>query len=94
MNKEHTDIPGVEELKELLYQFNLIVGDIDIDYDENMANVYIEISPTGIYTIEGIESAIKKIKELKKTLIEDGLIDDMMLGDLYKGSWKILIYFT
>lgn len=90
MNKENTT--GIEELKELFHQFSLTAGDIDIDYDSNLANIYVEISPTGTYTIEGIENTIKKIKELKKTLIADGWINDMMLGDLYKGSWKILIY--
>lgn len=84
---------NIKEIKELFSQIGIIVKDADMNEDENMANIYIEVSSTGIYTIEGIENIIKKIKYLQSTLIGERLIDDITIGDLYQGTWRILIHF-
>lgn len=42
MNKEKdVYIPGTEEIKDLFANMNFFVKDIDINEDENLANVYI-----------------------------------------------------
>lgn len=94
MNKEKDAyIPGTEEIKELFTHMNFFVKDVDIDEEENLANVYIDINSTKIYAIGTIDATIKKFKDLEQKLIEEGLIDYMLLGDLYQGSWRVLVYF-
>lgn len=87
-----TDI-NIKDIRELFSQSGLIVGDVDINKEENMANVYIEVSSTGTYTIYGIETIIKKIKDIRTILVEEMLIDDMTFGDLYQGTWRIIVHF-
>lgn len=82
-----------KEIRELFSQTGIIVGDIDIDRDDNIATVYIEVSAAETYTIYGVESIIKKIKDIRTVLTEGELIEDITLGDLYKGSWRILVHF-
>ena len=94
MNKEKgAYITGTEEIRELFTHMNFLVRDVDIDEEENLANVYIDINSTLTYSIETIETAIKKVKELEQRLVEEGLIEYILIGDLYQGSWRILVYF-
>ena len=82
-----------KEIRELFSQAGIVVGDVDINQDENIANVYIEVGIEETYTIYGVESILKKIKDVRTVLTEGGLIEDITLGDLYKGSWRILVHF-
>lgn len=86
-------IPGTEEIKELFAHMNFFVKDIDINEEENLANVYIDVNSTAIFTIGTIEATINKVKELEQRLIDEELIEYMLMGDLYQGSWRILVYF-
>lgn len=92
-NEKDTYIPGSEEIKELFTHMNFFVKDIDINEEENLANVYINVNSTTIFAIGTIEATIKKIKEFEQRLIDEGLIEYMLMGDLYQGSWRILVYF-
>lgn len=84
---------NIKDLKELFSQHEINVSDIDIDEENNSANVYIEVSAIGIYTIDWIESIIKKLRTIQDTLVKEGLIYDISLADIYKGVWRISINF-
>jgi len=88
----HEDI-GKEEITELFSQYDFIIKDIDIIEEENLANVYIVVGDTDLYRIVAIDNVIKKIKEMEGELINEGMIEYIMFGDLYQGIWRILIYF-
>ena len=93
MNKEkYAYISGTEAIKELFAQTNFFVKDVDIDEEENLANVYINIDSTTIFAIGTIERTIKKVKDLEQRLIDKGLIEYILIGDLYQGAWRILVY--
>lgn len=92
-----TDI-NIEDINEkdiikLLSHYDIIVSDIDIDEDNNSANVYIEVNTIGIYTIDWIETILKKLRTIQDELVKEGLIHDISLFDLYKGIWRISINF-
>ena len=94
MNKEKdVYIPGTGEIKELFSHMNFFVKDVDINEEENLANVYINIDSTTIFTIGTIETIIKKLKDLEQSLIDEGLIEYILIGDLYQSVWRILVYF-
>lgn len=84
---------NIKDIKELFSQSDMIIGDVDINEEENVVNVYIEASSTGTYTIYGIETIVKKIKDIRTILAEEMLIEDITFGDLYKGIWRVLIHF-
>lgn len=86
---------GKEEIIGLFSKYGFIVKDIDInDKDEELyADVYIVASDTGLYRTDTIENIVNKVKTMKEELVKDGFIDDIMFGDLYYGSWRILVYF-
>lgn len=84
---------GEEELRELFSQLGFVVRDIDIDEEENLASVYIEIVPTETYTVFSIENIIKKVKKLQDELTKEGLVEDIKMGDIHKGNWRIVVYF-
>lgn len=49
--------------------------------------------PTETYTVYSVESIIKKVKKLQEELTKEGIIDDIQMGDLHRGNWRILVYF-
>ena len=80
-------------IKELLSAEGLIVGDIDLDEDEYMANVLIEVNSVGLYSPQEIASIVAKIEKMETLLVMQGFIHDIKFGDLFRGSWRILIHF-
>lgn len=83
---------NTNDIKELFSQYGfIIVGNVNLNKEENIIYAYIEVGPTDIYTIQWIEEILKKIKSIRTILTEAFLIEDITLGDLYKGSWRILI---
>lgn len=84
---------NIKDIRELFSQSGMVVGDIDIDEEENLANVYIEVSSALTYTIHGVEAIIKKIKDIRTILAEEMLIEDITFGDLYQGEWRVIINF-
>lgn len=82
-----------EDVIKLFSHYDIHVSDIDIDKDDNIANVYIEVNVVGIYTIDWIETIIKKLRTIQDDLVKEGLIHDISLFDLYKGLWRISINF-
>lgn len=86
---------GKEEITELFSKHNFIVTDIDINdkCEELYASIYILVSDVLQYGIDTIEHIVNKIKTMREELIKDGLIDDIMFGDLHNGGWRILVYF-
>jgi hypothetical protein len=92
-----TDI-NIEDINEtdvikLFSHYEIIVSAIDIDREDNSVNVYIEISSMGTYTIDLIDGILKKLRTIKDELIKDGLIDDISLGDIYRGILRVSINF-
>lgn len=94
-SKTNLNIEDINEadIIKLLSQYDIVVSDIDIDKDNNSANVYIEVNAIGIYTIDWIEMIIKKLRSIQDELVKEGLIHDISLYDLYKGIWRISINF-
>ena len=84
---------GKEEIIELFSQHDFIVKDIDIVYEEILANVYIVVGDIELYRIDTIEKIVKKLKNMKDELTKEELIKDIIFGDLYQGDWRILVYF-
>lgn len=95
INKEggNMEYTGKEEMIELFSRFGFLIKDIDIDEKENLANIYVAASDTELYRTATIDNIVKKVKEMKEELTKEGMIEDIMFGDLYKGSWRILVYF-
>ena len=84
---------NIKDLKELFSQHEINISDIDLDEENNSINLYIEVSAIGIYTIDWIESILKKLRIIRDQLIKEGLIDDISLADIYQGIWRILVNF-
>lgn len=82
-----------EEIMELISRYDFIVKDINIIDEEILANVYIVIGDTEQYRIDTIEHIVKKLKNMKEELTKEGLIEDIMISNLFKGTWRILVYF-
>ena len=80
-------------IKELLSAEGLIVGDIDLDSDEYIANVIIEVNPIGIYLPKEVATIVAKIEKMETLLVAQGFIHDIKFGDLFRGGWRILIHF-
>ncbi len=80
-------------IKELLSAEGLIVGEIDLDEDEYIANVLIEVNPIGVYSTTEIVAIVNKIEKMETLLVEQGFIHDIKFGDLYKGNWRIIAHF-
>lgn len=92
-----TDI-DIEDINEtdvikLFSHYEMIVSAIDIDREDNSVNVYIEVSSMGTYTVDLIDGILKKLRTIKDELIKEGLINDLLLGDIYKGIWRVSINF-
>jgi len=81
------------DITKLFSHYDIVVSDVDIDKENNSANVYIEVNAIGIYTIDWIETIIKKLRNIQDELIKEGLIDDISLYDLYQGIWRISVNF-
>ena len=80
-------------IKALLTQAGLVVGDINLDHDEYIAEVFIEVNAIGLYSPQDIHSIASKIENLETKFVMQGFIHDIKFGDLYKGNWRILIHF-
>lgn len=80
-------------IRELLSGEGLVVGDIELDNDEYIAEVLIEVSFVGLYSPVDIGLLVNKIERLETRLVLQGFIHDIKFGDLYKGNWKIFIHF-
>ena len=80
-------------IKELLSAEGLIVGDIDLDDDEYMAEVLIEVNPVGLYSPKEIVTIVTKIEKMETLLVTQGFIHDIKFGDLFRGGWRILVHF-
>jgi len=94
-NKIHLNVEDINEadITKLLSHYDIAVSEIDIDRDNNSANVYIEVNSIGIYTIDWIEMILKKLRTIQDELVKEGLIYDISLGDLMHGIWRISINF-
>lgn len=86
------DINEADIIK-LFSHYDIIVSEVDIDKENNSLNVYIEVSIMNTYAIDLVELIIKKLKTIRDELSKEGLTEDMSLGDLYKGIWRISINF-
>lgn len=75
-------------IKELLSAEGLIVGDIDLDEDEYIANVLIEVNSIGVYSTTEIATIVNKIEKMEMLLVKQGFIHDIKFGDLYMGNWS------
>ncbi len=84
---------NIKDLKELFSQHDLNISDIDKDEENNSINLYIEVNTIGVYTIDLVESTIKRIRTIQDQLIKEGLIYDISIFDLYKGTWRISVNF-
>ena len=80
-------------IKELFSAEGLIVGEIDLDEDEYIANVLIEVNPIGVYSTTEITTIVNKIEKMETLLVKQGFIHDIKFGDLYKGNWRIIAHF-
>lgn len=81
-------------IRELLSQEGLlIIGDINLDNDEYIAEILIEVNPVGVYSPCEIGLIAGKIEKLETELAMKGFIHDIKFGDLYKGNWRLLIHF-
>lgn len=80
-------------IKELLSAKGIIVGDIDLDDKEYVANVLIEVNTAGLYLTKEIDNIVMKIKKIESELVRQGFIHDIKFGDLYIGRWRILVHF-
>lgn len=80
-------------IKELFSAEGLIVGEIDLDEDEYIANVLIEVNSIGVYSSNEIVTITNKIAKMETLLVAQGFIHDIKFGDLYKGNWRIIVHF-
>lgn len=80
-------------IKELLSAEGLVVGDIDLDEDEYIANMLIEVNPIGVYLPTEIATIVNKIEKMETLLVKQGFIHDIKFGDLYMGNWRIIVHF-
>lgn len=80
-------------IKELFSAEGLIVGEIDLDEDEYIANVLIEVNPVGVYSPTEIATIVNKIEKMETLLVAQGFIHDIKFGDLYKGNWRVMAHF-
>lgn len=86
------DINEADVIK-LFTDYDMIVSEVDIDRDDNSADIYIEVTSTNTYTIDWIEGILKKLRTIQDELIKEELIEDISLGDIYKGVWRVSINF-
>jgi hypothetical protein len=82
-----------EDVIKLFNDYDIIVSSVDIDRDDNSVKTYIEVTSTNTYTIDWIESIIRKLRTIQDELIKEELIEDMSLGDIYKGVLMVSINF-
>lgn len=80
-------------IKELFSVEGLIVGDIDLDEEEYVANMLIEVNPIGVYLHTEIAAIVNKIEKMETLLVKQGFIHDIKFGDLYMGNWRIIVHF-
>ena len=80
-------------IKELFSAEGLIVGEIDLDEGEYIANVLIEVNPVGVYSPTEIATIVNKIEKMETLLVAQGFIHDIKFGDLYKGNWRVMAHF-
>lgn len=80
-------------IRELLSQAGFVVGDIYLDEDDYIAEVFIEVNAVGLYSPFDINMIAGKIERLETELIMKGFIHDIKVGDLVKGNWRLLIHF-
>jgi hypothetical protein len=90
MNLNIEDINEADVI-ELFAHYDIIVSKTEIDKDENSVKAYIEITSTNTYTIGWIEEILKRLRAIQDELIKEGLIEDMSLGDIYKGVLMVSI---
>jgi hypothetical protein len=86
------DINEADVIK-LFNNYDTIVSAVDIDKDDNSVDVYIEVTSTDTYTIDWIETILKKLRTIQDELIKEELIEDISLGDIYKGVLRVSINF-
>lgn len=80
-------------IKELFSAEGLIVGEIDLDEDECIANILIEVNSIGVYSPTEILTIANKIEKMDTLLVAQGFIHDIKFGDLYRGNWRIMAHF-
>ena len=80
-------------IRELFSAEGLIVGEIDLDEDEYIANILIEVNTVGVYLPTEIVAIVNKIEKMEILLVEQGFIHDIKFGDLYKGNWRVIVHF-
>ncbi len=80
-------------IKELFSAEGLIVGEIDLDEEEYIANVLIEVNPIGVYSTTEIAAIVNKIEKMETLLVAQGFIHDIKFGDLYMENWRIIVHF-
>lgn len=80
-------------IRELFSAEGLIVGEIDLNEDEYIANILIEVNDVGVYLPTEVTTIVTKIAKIETLLVEQGFIHDIKFGDLYRGNWRIIVHF-
>jgi hypothetical protein len=80
-------------IRELFSAEGFIVGEIDLDEDEYIANVLVEVNVVGVYLPTEITAIVNKIEKMENLLVTQGFIHDIKFGDLYKGNWRVMVHF-
>lgn len=81
-------------IKDLLSQRGLVVGDIELDNDKYIAEVFIEVGIAKFYSPWEIFILATRIRNLETELVGQGVIHNIKVVDLYKGTWRILMQFV
>jgi hypothetical protein len=80
-------------IKELFSAEGLVVGEIDLDEGEYIADILIEVNPVGVYSTTEILTIVNKIEKMETLLVAQGFIHDIKFGDLYRGNWRLIAHF-
>lgn len=80
-------------IKELFSAEGFVIGEIDLDEEEYIANVLVEVNIIGLYSPLETVNIANKIKKMETLLVEQGFIHDIKFGDLFEGNWRIKVHF-
>lgn len=81
-------------IKDMLSQRGLVAEDIELDNDKHVAEVFIKVSDAGFYSSWEIFIIATRIRNLETELKGQGIIENIKVVDLYKGTWRILFQFV
>jgi len=80
-------------IRELFSAEGFVVGEIDLNEDEYIADILIEVNDMGVYLPTEVATIVTKIAKIETLLEAQGFIHDIKFGDLYGGSWRIMVHF-